>query len=236
MQWSPASQKTPAPDAVWYNECMKVLALDISTRAGWALLEGDFGSDSLPKILETGVIELGDPVSGFKGSSYPWDYVDGCMTQAEALCNRVYMSRADKVVVEETNRPGRFTSRYSQKILEFIHAYFLYRLGGASGWRAADGSVQYINTSDWRKAVGAQLTKADKALNAKIARLKRSGDKKALKALGVRGKISKKHVALRFVNQSYGLNLKMKDNDIADAICQGVAYLKGAPVCDGKVN
>ena len=94
--------------------------------------------------------------------------------------------------------------------------------------------VVYVNTSDWRKVIGGNLTKADKAMNIKVRKLKKAGNKEALKALGVRGKVTKKHVAIRYVNATFGLDLKMKDNDIADAICQGTAYFLGVKHCDGK--
>ena len=40
-----------------------------------------------------------------------------------------------------------------------------------------------------------------------------------------RGKISKKHLAVRMVNDLYGKQLKLKDNDEADAILMGQAYV-----------
>lgn len=210
---------------------MKVLALDISTNTGWALLEGQLGS--IPKIVDTGTVQLDGPVSGFRDNAYPWDYSGGCHQVARKISSVVRKLNPDKIVIEETNRPGRFTSRYSQKVLEFIHAYLLEML-----WYDLKGTnplkVSYVNTSDWRKLIGANLTKADKALNIKVRKLKKAGNKEALKALGVRGKISKKHVAVRYVNATFGTEFKMKDNDICDAICQGTAFFLGVKVCDGK--
>lgn len=204
---------------------MRVLALDISTSTGWALLEGESGS--IPKILESGSIQLGGPVSGFNSLHYPWDYITACQKQADALVTLAQSKQCDTVVIEETNRAGRFTSRYSQKILEWLHCFLLL------GLQTDYIQVRYINTSDWRKAIGATLTKADKALNVKVRKLKKAGDKEGLKKLGVRGKIGKKHVAVRFVNQTFGTSYKLKDNDECDAICQGVAYFLGVPHCDG---
>jgi hypothetical protein len=51
--------------------------------------------------------------------------------------------------------------------------------------------------------------------------LKNNRDVKAGKK---RGKISKKHLAVRMVNEKYGKKLKLKDNDEADAILMGQAY------------
>jgi hypothetical protein len=212
---------------------MKVLALDVSTNTGWALLEGELGS--IPKIVDTGTVQLeGGPVSGFGDMRYPWDYTSACETIAHDIAVIVNKLNPDRIVIEETNRPGRFTSRYSQKILEFIHAYLLEILFNRYVTDPKAPAVHYVNTSDWRKLIGANLTKADKALNIKVRKLKKAGNKEALKALGVRGKISKKHVAIRYVNATFGTDFKMKDNDICDAICQGTAYFLGVKVCDGK--
>lgn len=58
---------------------MRVLALDISTKTGWALLEGPAvpASQESIKVLETGRITLpGDQkVRGFAAGKYPWDYL-----------------------------------------------------------------------------------------------------------------------------------------------------------------
>ncbi len=202
---------------------MKVVALDISTHSGWAILEGQPGQT--PQILKTGIVANDKPVSGF--GAFPFSYLLSAKSVAERLAAVVREANADVVVVEEINKPGRFGNRYAQKVLDFIHCLLLQELYPESR------KVVYVNTSDWRRSVGAQLTKADKALNIKVRKLKKAGDKTALKALGVRGKINKKHVAIRFVNQTFGTDFKMKDNDICDAIAQGVAYFQGVSLCDG---
>lgn len=210
---------------------MKVLALDLSTSTGWALLEGEM--NQIPKIIDTGTIVNDGPVSDF--GDFPWS----TLRAASAISSRVIslirkMPTLDVIVIEQTNKPGRFGNRYSQKLLEFIHCTLLDSLQPfilASDLRP---QVVYVNTSDWRRIVGANLTKADKALNIKVRKLKRAGDKEGLKKLGVKGRIGKKHVAVRYVNQTFGLNFKMKDNDVCDAICQGVAHFLGVKHCDGK--
>lgn len=198
---------------------------DISTSSGWALLEGELGQ--IPKLLGTGIVSNDKPVSGF--GEFPFSYLHA----AESIADQLFRLRCTKhdidvIVIEEINKPGRFGNRYSQKVLDFIHCLFLKYLVDEPT------KVVYINTSDWRKTIGGNLTKADKAANIKVRKLKKAGDKAGLKALGLRGKISKKHVALRYVNATFGLDLKMKDNDIADAICQGTAYFLGVKHCDGQ--
>ena len=206
---------------------MLVLVFDISTSAGWAVLEGELGQ--IPKIVRTGVVANDRPVLSF--GVFPWSTVRAATAIAERLLRLADEIDPDVIVIEQTNKPGRFGNRYAQKVLEFIHCLVLQSLDPGND---DPSKVVYVNTSDWRKVIGGNLTKADKAINAKVRKLKKSGDKEGLKKLGVRGKINKKHVAIRYVNQTFGLNLKMKDNDIADAICQGTAFFLGVPLCDGQ--
>lgn len=206
------------------HDCPKrVLALDISTKTGWVLLMDRPGFD--PGIVEQGRIDLEKRIRGFEGKKYPWDYRAGVNAMVN-LITKVVTDRLrglDMVVIEETNGSK---NRYTQKILEWLHKGVLDDLHGLV-------EVTYVNTSDWRRSVGAVLTKDDKKLNAKVRKLKKAGNKEGLKALGVRGRTGKKHVAVRFVNDTYKLGLRMKDNDIADAICLGVSYFRGVAACDG---
>ena len=212
---------------------MRVLVFDISTSTGWALLEGEMGA--VPKILETGIVNNDLPVSSF--GEFPFSYYHAAKAIADKLLTVLAKADGfpagaiDVVVIEEINKPGRFGNRYSQKVLDFIHCLTLQWMLKAT---LSKFKVVYVNTSDWRKVIGGNLTKADKAMNIKVRKLKKAGNKEALKALGVRGKVTKKHVAIRYVNATFGLDLKMKDNDIADAICQGTAYFLGVKHCDGK--
>lgn len=103
------------------------------------------------------------------------------------------------ICIEQTNL-GR--SRTTQKELEFIH----YAVLDSLSWGFKD-KVVYADTSAWRSALKVTLTKDQRKHN------------KAVKAGEVRGKITPKHLAVAYINQKYGLKLKLKDNDEADAIC-----------------
>lgn len=207
---------------------MRVLALDASTHAGWALLEGEPG-DTKPAILEHGLIENDRGILEF--GRYPDCYVHAATSISVRLYNLVAQLRPDAVVIEETSL-GK--ARYSQKILEFIHCTLVGFL--MQGYR---GTVAYISSSSWRQALKISLSTEDRKNNAKLSRVKSDAKKKgvsiheAKKKAGVKGKINKKHVAVRYVNDVYGLGFKVKDNDRADAICLGVAYFVGAPCADG---
>lgn len=203
----------------------KILALDISTSAGWAFL--DEGQPK--KLIDFGMIVNEDKISGY--GTYPESYVGAAEAMAIRLLELVLRFNPDKIVIEETNK-GR--SRYTQKILEFIHCTLLILL-------RRDNHIQkvvYVNTSDWRKITGVELSKEDKKQNTKLSKAKSAAKKKNekldKKSLGIRGKITKKHLAIRVANDLYDLQLKPKDDDIADAICIGTAWCYGVKHCDGK--
>lgn len=208
---------------------MKVLALDISTKAGYALLDGEKGS--VPKILESGKICLGKTAHAF--GPYPNSYLIAAQNMGELLLKNVkQMGESfgiDVVVVEETNL-GK--NRYSQKLLEFIHANFL-----SCMQRERSGyTICYISSSKWRQAMGLEMSKEDKKNNKALKKLKEAdggATHEAKAAAGIKGKVSKKHLAVRKANELWGLSLKMKDNDVADALLLGSGYLMGAEICDG---
>jgi hypothetical protein len=99
-------------------------------------------------------------------------------------------------------------------------------------------NIVYLNTRDWRKTLKIQLTNEDKKSNKEVREAKKratsTGTKVDYSKLKARGKIGKKHLAIRYVNQAFGMNLRMKEDDIADAICLVDAYFQGAKPYDGK--
>ena len=199
------------------------MCLDLSSSStGYVVMqEGD-----PPHLLGHGTVEpFKSAVSLRKaGIKYPWTYVD-CIDDLVTTIDTVVRTNLplDAIVVEETNK-GR--NRYSQKLLEFLHHEVLKRL------RPLGIPIHYVSTSTWRSTLGIGLSKDDKRNNAKVSEAKRKGVSK--KSLGVKGRIGKKHVAIRYVNEVYPhLDLKMKDNDVADAIALGLAFVKGARTCDG---
>lgn len=207
-----------------------ILTLDLSTNTGYAVL-----SDASGTLHPThwGVLHV-EPNT----LKYPLNYIE----RAEGVAKRVYdvlirMSKRDQVddleaiVIEETNGSK---SRYTQKMLEFIHMAVIKKL-----WTyGLESKIVYVNTSDWRKTIGVQLTAEDKKQNAKLSKAKsaakKAGAKLDKKKLGIRGKITKKHIAIRAVNEAFNLDFKPKDNDMAEAICIGLAYIQGVAHCDGK--
>lgn len=208
---------------------VRVLALDISTNAGWALLEGarPFCDSNDIRVLDYGNIV--EPKSIHEHGRYPYNYHKVSDLMAERFYDKwVKLGRPEVIVIEEINL-GK--NRLSQRALDWIHK--------ATVTKFADEPVQiyYINSSEWRKTLGVRLSKEQKKSNAKLSKAKRlaaeRGERLDKKALGISGKFTIKHASVQWVAENLGLNFKLKDNDICDAICVAAAYLRGAEVCDG---
>ena len=217
---------------------MRVLALDLSLHTGWAFFQDQ-------QLSSYGLIEAKRLPEHYQ-QGYPFNYVAATEDFATEIVLQIQQLAPDVIVIEETS-PGRET--YSQKILEFCHSATIRRLTGCK--------VIYLRTGEWRKTVGLRMTDQDKKGNLKRnlekakkearalrAQLKILGNKKAnlplvrdlkdrLNQLRL-GKVTRKHLSVRMVNEMFELNLLACNHDIADAILIGASYLKGATPCDGK--
>jgi len=204
---------------------MRLLSFDISSSTGWASIDTDIG----PSSLKYGVIVLPRRLRDY--ARHPWGYYLGAKAMAELLIQQVRIRPIDEVVVEETNGAR---SRFTQKGLEYLHFAFL----DAFAKEHTDIKLTYLNTSEWRKVTATKMSREDKNRNAKLSRHKRRakacGQKLDKKTLGIAGKITIKHVAIRRVRELYGIELLAKDDDIADAVLLLHAYLNGAEPCTGN--
>ena len=238
---------------------MRILTLDLSTSTGYAVFDvPDLSGDIHvvpPSLVNHGVFKLEKPILEY--GPYPWCYWRASFQIAIQIAKfreKLFLDTGrdlDHVVIEETNL-GK--NRYSQKILEFIHCQVLLALGNMEKARAplvggvSEVGITYLSSSEWRTNLGLTMSKDQKENNraltairrkirAKYHGLKSPEARAALatskKELGIKGKVTKKHVALDFVNKLYGFKLKAKDDDIADAICLGLAYINHAHPCDG---
>jgi hypothetical protein len=207
------------------------LAFDISTKTGYSVFHQNKATQEI--TLKNYALErLQKDLKNY--GEYPWNYLYAARDLSANLAKIVAEVNPDVIVIEETNK-GR--NRYSQKILEFLHNSLLISL---DKYRkdTLTPAVFYLNSSEWRGRLGLKLSKEDKVNNKILKNAKDFSEASKTKLdkskLGVRGKIGKKHIAIRWVNATYDLNLKMKDNDIADSIGVGTAFLMGARVCDGN--
>ncbi len=208
---------------------MRILSLDISSSTGWALLDTELG----PSSLEHGNIVL--PKRARDYAEHPWGYYAAALDLARLLMLRIssFRPNLDVVVVEETNGAR---NRFTQKFLEYCHFAFLHAFMGE--YEGEGLKLVYLNTSEWRKVTDTRLSKEEKNQNAKLSRHKRkaksNGAKLDKKALGIAGKITIKHVAIRRVKELYGIDLLCKQDDDADAILLVHAYINGAKPCTGS--
>lgn len=219
---------------------MKILTLDISTKTGWAIFE-----TGVAQPVSFGVFE--NPIAA-NSMPYPASFLRVARAHAMWLRNIVRVTPLlpcfGAIVIEETNKTGRFGSRHSQKLLEFLH----YATVEALLETYTFDQIKYVNTSDWRKKLNLSVAEtkklakpalrefeaAKKALLSEKDRAKKlvlKGNletlKRDLKARCIHGKIDKKSIAVAFANANWGLTLKKGDNDIADALCLGEAYRRG---------
>ncbi len=180
----------------------RLLSLDVSTSTGWALfVDGKLEcSGVLPKVLITDFNVNKDPQ---KSPAYPWNIITAAEKVVDQIEELINSLGPTDLVVENTNK-GR--NRNTQRALEFQHFALLKRIQGKF-------PMKYRDTSEWRKAVAMWMSKEDKKNNKDV-----SAGKK-------RGKITKKHLAVKMCNELYSLGLKLKDNDRADAILMGRAHL-----------
>ena len=208
---------------------MKILCLDLSTHCGYAVFEGEMGQK--PQLLEYGTLHLNKSVHEF--GPYPYNYYE----TGRAVWNMIYGAAApvcliQKFVIEETNG-GR--NRYTQKLLENIHTAVVQGL--VSVCTPFEQQIVYLDSSQWRSNLGLKMTKEQKKANAKLSKAKRQAVETGIsldkKKIGVKGRLTPKHLSVDNANLQYGLKLKMKDNDAADAINLGLAYFNNAVHCDG---
>jgi len=203
----------------------KVLSLDLSLSAGWALLED---TPVGPKLLDYGRIEAPELDKTLK---YPKNNIVRVFDLATDIFDKVTDCNPDIIVIEQLNRG---MNRHSQTLLAFIHYSVLYALWDVD----IIDKVQYIDTSEWRKVVGLSLTKEQRKQNQTLSRAKsqakRDGKPLDKKKLGITGKITKKHLAVDLVFKIFGVTLGRTQDDEADAILQALSYLKGAKINQGK--
>ncbi len=167
-------------------------------------------------------------VKGYEDLGHPWDRSQAALAMSKMLVSYVLEHKPHAIAIEETN-PGR--NRLSQKFLEWIHLYTLMALE-KEGYK---DQVFFVNSGDWRSNLGLKQTKEDRKQNA--AR-KKALNKEAETGVKVadkpKGKITPKHIAVRFVNTVYEKDFILKDNDICDAICIGMAYLRNVEIFRGQ--
>lgn len=201
--------KQSKPGTAGKSTSIKILALDLSSSTGYAILEskldgnvpylGPYGSFKVA-IKDFNVNKFPD-----RSPEYPFNIIDTSDEVAKRVLLLVQENNPDIIIIENTVK-GR--NRHTQRLLEWIHLSVLNSLHEYSA------KIKYIDPSEWRKIVGLYLSKDDKKHNTDVSKGK------------IRGKITRKHLSVRLVNDIMKLELKLKDDDIADAICLAYAICK----------
>ena len=194
----------------------KVLALDLSTKSGWAV--GTIENNELT-LIDYGKIEkISEPNEKYPGSYVTWSYQ--CFGKVIELIEQY---APEVLIIEET--AGGSKSAYSQKILEFIQ-FLVARFIKETGIKSV-----YYQTETWRRIVGCKMTTQEKEHNKLLKSLKKqNSDIRVFKdSNGKRmGKIGRKHVNVRVANEWYGKVLRepliLANEDQADALLLLKAY------------
>lgn len=202
---------------------MRVLALDVSSKTGFATYDEG-------RPVEWGTLFPDKTTKDF--GEYPANFVEWAIYTVDRLMTEVvqkYWTSETTIVIEETN--GNSKNCYSQKSLEYLHFWLNKRL------KEIGAKVVYVRSGEWRKFVEAKLSKEEKSLNAKISRIKMQTGKKLAKIDGkVVGRKGRKHVAIRRVEEEFGIELARKQEDVGDALLLGLGFIRGAPTCNGLVT
>lgn len=200
----------------------RVLALDVSTKTGYALIAS---SDSGMKLENYGTIpQIHQPEGNYPSNYVVWAY--DCFNEILGIIN---ISNPDVLVIEETSKGSK--NAMSQKILEFLHFLLAQYI--------KDKHIKsvYIMTEQWRREIGCQMSKEEKLRNKEVRTYKKKN--KTVIAYDINGKrtglVGRKHVNIRRVSEIFAGQLKeplkRKDEDLADglglAACYHFRRLKG---------
>ena len=195
----------------------RILALDISTKTGWSLLESD-GKDF--KLLDYGKIDKTSEPEG----QYPINFVEWAESVVDEILSIISTQRPDVLVIEETASGSK--SIYSQKILEWIHFLVANHIRNV---HYKYKSV-YLLTEQWRRETGCLMSKDESKRNKDVKKYKeKAGTNIAYDINGKRiGKITRKQVNVRRANEVFSKFLKeplrQKDEDTADSLLLGYCY------------
>jgi hypothetical protein len=202
-----------------------LLALDLSTKPGWAVFR-------FKQLSSYGTLFATKTVEDF--GLYPFNYLELAEHTIRELFENIIspLGPALTIVLEETTASK---ANYSQKKLEFLHLQLLQKCK-----QAGLSDLHYVRDGIWKNAVGARQNAAEKKLNAQIARYKKKNKSKLAKLdldgdgrAEVVGRRGQKHYSVRAVREHFGIMLAQKDEDAAEAILIGKAFLQGIPACDG---
>jgi len=201
----------------------KYISLDISTNTGYAIFDNT-------KLLDYGVFtrkvkEYKADVKNYK--DLPEIYPDNFLETADVItaeCMKLITNNQIDLVIIEHPENGK--QRFSQRLLEWTHLTLVRAL------KDAQVPFKYILVSDWRGHVKCYLKywPEHQTWNKEVrkAKAKAIPTEKGTKVPKIEGKrvsaTNQKKLSILIANQHYLINVK--DNNIADAINTGRAYIE----------
>lgn len=203
-----------------------ILAIDLSTKPGVAIFKDDKLVHASTCFNDKTVEDFGIyPINYVKFTEYTilrlFDYIKDLGYKLHSF---------DNIVIEETTASKQ---NYSQKRLEFLHYELLTNLNYLAS------KIVYIRDGTWKKVNEVIRSKEEKAINYKIKKLKQKTGKKVIRRDeegNALRKVSRHDVYIRRCNDIFGTNFGRKEEDAAAASLLGLAFIKGAPVCNGRID
>lgn len=179
------------------------LGLDLSTHIGYAVVDSEKG------LSDYGVVHLDrEPVSGYEKLATEYTLMLKADQAQSVISDLINRTKPNLIVIEQVNL-GR--SRETQKLLDWIHYSAINAtIGPDRKPLQVAYNVIYVDSSAWRSKLGIKLSKDQRKHN------------KLVKNKYAKGKITFKHLSVEWANNMFGLSLKLKDNDSADAIALAV--------------
>lgn len=205
------------------------LCLDLSSRTGWALWDGQdlkqFG------LIEEIIPNFKQNVRNFKDlpKEYPSNYVDAIDRLMSKIAEVFEKHPVTMIVVEHTEGSS---FRFSQKYLEWLHLVFWQKFSKKC-------KIIYLLNKDWRQATDCYLRCWPEFIehNKLHAKLKKKLKSKVVKHEGKRiGRKDHKKLSIHIANILLTrLNKELiSDDNIADAINLGQAALVLIPEINKK--
>jgi ribosomal protein L20A (L18A) len=193
----------------------RILALDMSTKTGYALLISDGDGIDLGAYGQIPQIHQPD-------GTYPEVFVDWAYLCFSKIVELIDTLAPTVLVIEETSAGSKAV--YTQKILEYCH--FLL----AKFIKETKIKSIYIMSEQWRREVGCKMSKEESKHNKEVRDYKKKNNTKiAYSESGKRiGRLTRKHVNIRRANEVFGSffqePLRKRDEDLCDALLLGFAY------------
>ena len=193
----------------------RILALDISSKTGWASMVST--KDGIV-LKGCGILsQIHQPEGAYPGSFVIW-----AKSVFEEIRKLIAVHCPDYLVIEETVAGSKAV--YSQKFLEFVHFLVAQYI--------LENSIKsiYLLTGAWRAETGCKMSKEESTHNKEVKKYKEKN--KTSVAYDINGKrigrLTKKHINIRRANEVFGKffkePLRKKDEDTCDALLLGFCY------------